>query len=971
VLNIEDEGRPSGMLSAGVSDPQAFLNAEQRGGTAPNGKPSMTIEEAGFHLVGGGPGWGGVLGQAYEVVYSFRSTAPTTMPGDTGGFSRFNAAQIAQTELALLAWGDVARISFMRAGNGTAGEEAYSNLGSIQFANYATGAEGAAAFGNYPGDPDPASSSGDVWVNSSLSYNTRPVQGGYGALVLVHEIGHAIGLTHPGDYDASDDADITYAADAEYYEDSQQFTVMSYFDETNTGASYGAAYGAAPMLDDISAAQQEYGANYATRAGDTVYGFNSTADRPWFLATNSNSTLIFAAWDAGGVDTFDFSGFSNTQVIDLQAGHFSSVGGLVGNVAIAANVVIEDAIGGAAADVLTGNASGNALYGRGGNDQLDGLAGNDHLTGGTGSDALQGGGGFDFARYDAAAAGVVVNLATGSGTAGEAAGDTLTGVEGLVGSSFGDVLWGEAGANSLFGLAGDDTLVGGASGDTLDGGDGTDQLYGGPDNDYLIGGAGFDYARYDPSSAGVSVNLATGLGAGGEAAGDVLSGVEGAVGSAFGDVLTGDAGANTFFGLGGDDTLFGGASGDTLDGGDGNDMLNGGAANDYVIGGAGFDYARYDASSAGVIVNLATGLGSAGEAGGDVFSGVEGAVGSAFSDFLTGDAGSNVFFGLGGSDSMFGAAGDDTLDGAAGSDTLSGDEGADHLYGGADGDVLAGGAGFDFARYDNAVAGVTVNLSTGSGTAGEAAGDMLISVEGLVGSQFGDDLTGDAGANTIFGVAGDDALAGGAAGDTLDGGDGADHLYGGADNDYLTGGAGFDFARYDNAAAGVSVDLLVGLGSAGEAAGDVLSGVEGLVGSAFGDLLVGDGGGNTIYALAGADTLQGGGGGDVLIGGAGADRFVYVATGDSAPAAADQILDFSLAEGDRVDLSAVDANTGLAGDQAFALVGAFSNQAGQAVLAYDAGRDTTSLGLDVNGDSQIDFQLILNGRLTTAEGFLL
>jgi serralysin len=853
VLNIDNSGERSTWEMGENRGPQAFLNAEQRGATAANGKPSMTIQEAGFHLIGGEPGWSGALGQGYNVTYAFRSAAPTTMPDDTGGFSRFSAAQIAQTERALLSWSDVANITFTRVGSGT-GSNAYSNSASILFANYATGAAGAAAFGNYPGNVDFASSSGDVWVNSTLSYNANPVQGGYGGLVLVHEIGHAIGLAHPGEYDAEDGVEITYAADAEYYEDSVQYTVMSYFDETDTGASFKGAYGAVPMLDDISAAQQEYGVNTATRTGDTVYGFNSTADRVWFSATNANTILIFAVWDAGGVDTFDFSGFNQAQIIDLQSGHFSNVGGLIGNVAIAANVVIESAIGGSGADTLQGNAAANSLYGNGGNDQL---------TGGAGADVLQGGSGFDFARYDMAVGGVVVSLATGGGSGGEAAGDLLTGIEGLVGSLFGDGFTGDLQANTLYGLAGDDTLAGGASGDTLDGGDGNDQLYGGDQNDYVIGGGGFDFARYDTSNVGVSVNLATGLAAGGEAAGDALSAIEGLVGSTFGDLLAGDAGANSIYGLAGDDTLTGAAGSDSLDGGDGND----------------------------------------------------------------------------------------------------------HLYGGAGGDVLVGGAGYDFVRYDSS-AGVAVNLTIGLGLFGEAAGDVLSGIEGLVGSQFADGLTGEAGANSLYGLGGDDTLAGGAGGDTLDGGDGDDHLHGGVDNDYVIGGAGYDFARYDDAAAGVEVSLATGLGTAGQAAGDVLSGIEGLVGSAFGDVLVGDGSGNSLYALAGDDVLQGGGGGDLLAGGDGADRFLYLALGDSTASAVDQILDFSLAEGDRVDLTAIDANTGLAGDQAFVLAGAFSSQAGQAVLTYDANHNTTSLGLDVNGDSQSDFLLTLSGHLTTAEGFL-
>ena len=115
------------------------------------------------------------------------------------------------------------------------------------------------------------------------------------------EIGHAIGLAHPGDYNTGGSP--TYANSAIYYEDSRQYTVMSYFSESNTGAYFGGRYTAAPLLDDIAAIQLAYGANMSTRLGDTTYGYNSTADRPWFDVVASGSRLIFAVWDAGGTDS--------------------------------------------------------------------------------------------------------------------------------------------------------------------------------------------------------------------------------------------------------------------------------------------------------------------------------------------------------------------------------------------------------------------------------------------------------------------------------------------------------------------------------------------------------------------------------------------------------------------------------------------------------------------------------------------
>jgi Ca2+-binding RTX toxin-like protein len=558
----------------GGDGPLAFLNADDRGGLGSNGKISLTPGGAALTLTRSNLGWGASVGQAANVTFAFRSTAPTAMPDDTTGFTRFTDLQIAATLLALAAWSEVANITFTRVNDG----DGYSNGAVMLFGNYASGSEGAAAFAYMPRNTSLTSTSGDVWINASLSYNATPVVLGYGQQVLTHEVGHAIGLSHPAGYNAGAGQSLSYAANAGYYEDSRQYTIMSYFNESNTGGSFGAGrYSAAPLMDDIAAAQRLYGANMATRTGDNTYGFNSNAGQTWFSATSASSSLIFAVWDAGGTDTFDFSGYGNNQIIDLRQGSFSNVGALIGNVSIALGVVIENATGGSGADTIYGNPANNVLRGGAGNDRIDGGLGSDTVvfsgarsqytitwngqigtvTGPDGTDTISNVEFLSFADQTIAAA-----PTGGLNVSGDITANTMTG------GALGDRLSGLGGNDTISGLGGNDVLDGGTGDDVLNGGDGDDVLIGGFGNDTLAGGAGFDQANYASAASGVTVNLATGLTTGG-AGNDTLTSIEWVIGSAFADTLIGSAGS------------------DVLDGGGGNDTIRGGSGDDVIIAGAG------------------------------------------------------------------------------------------------------------------------------------------------------------------------------------------------------------------------------------------------------------------------------------------------------------------------------------------------------------------------------------------------
>ena len=585
-----------------------------------------------------------------------------------------------------------------------------------------------------------------TWNGGNLDVDSYTYQ------TFIHEIGHALGLGHAGPYNGN----AVYGIDNTYLNDSWAFTIMSYFDQQESGYFGDIRFVLGPQIADIIAVQDLYGVNTTTRLGDTVYGFNST-ETDVHDFTQFTRAPSLSIWDAGGIDTLDFSGYSEDQKIDLVQEHFSDVNGIRGVISIARGTIIENAIGGSGIDTIIGNSDNNIL------------------TGNAGDDILDGGAGVDYAAFSGAQSEYTISFdsATGSFTVAHNNGgadgtDTLSNIEFArfsdgdveliptatpltenadvyTGTANSDFIDGLGGDDTLNGLGGNDQLLGGAGADTVNGGAGNDTLRGGTGNDLLTGSTGDDTLF-------------------GDAGNDRL---EGGAGN---DTLDGGDGIDRLYGLGGNDALDGGLGNDSLFGGSGNDILHGGDGNDTLIGVAGTDVLY-------------------GEAGDDHLDGG----GSA--DILYGGDGNDRLFGRGGSDQLFGGAGNDTLNGGStaddlnggdGDDTINGVGGADNILGGAGIDTINAGGGADIV--DGGAGNDTILGKGGADRLSGGAGDDTID-----GGTANDVLFGNDGADTLIGAGGKDQLDGGAGDDTLSGGGGNDILIGGAGNDTLTGGATRDY----------------------------------------------------------------------------------------------------------------------------------------------------------------------------------
>ena len=484
----------------------------------------------------------------------------TATDAERAAYVRMSNFKASQAEAAFELWDDLIAKDMNRTpsfdGNGAPQNLATKDMIQFYYHNSSNGT--AAPARSYNGSNIANSFGGNDWkmydsqveirAGDARSDEDNDVKNGHwGFETFLHEIGHSLGLWHPGPYNGTVSSSQVYM-----FQDNRQFSIMSYNNPGafGNGANWGANLEAGaqltlssqtgiaastPMVYDIAAIQAIYGADPTTRTGSDVYGFNATfigsnaakAD-PYRFSTSTGS--VFSIYDAdGNQDRLDGQLFNDNQLIDLNPGSYSSMGrefGLTGqqlinNVGIAFNTTIEDAYGGSGNDTIFGNDADNRLIGNGGNDTFRGGGGTNSLEGGEGSDTyvISDEARIDFVN-DSGSTGIDTVEFTHASTLDWAAGVFLGDVahasfpEGMleryVGSNDADRI-----SMSVNGSPGGVKLVGNGGSDQLLGGRGGDNIQGGTGGDIIDGRRGIDTANFADHfgnfSGGWNIDLIAGM----------------------------------------------------------------------------------------------------------------------------------------------------------------------------------------------------------------------------------------------------------------------------------------------------------------------------------------------------------------------------------------------------------------------------------------------------------------------------
>ncbi|WP_099235444.1 M10 family metallopeptidase C-terminal domain-containing protein [Pseudomonas sp. ICMP 460] len=382
-------------VPAGYDVVQRALEENKRGAEkrSEDEDPSLTSAQVADRLNRAGSRWrDSNRNGKTELTYEFANAPPRGFRefkriNSKSGIDKVLPLSLLHKELINKAhqeYADVANLTFTEQARG-------ASEGHLTHRGYVTGNNASTMLGfAYKPDPRDPEVQGTVWLRlaEQTSGPRNPANADRNDMItekwrstMIHELGHSLGLDHPH-------GDENEKLEPQYYaEDLRTYSIMSYTTPFLNDAEE-SVHPVSLMMDDMRAIQAKYGANYATRNGNTTYGFNSNTDRDQYSLKTAQDKPLFSVWDGGGWDTLDFSEFSQDQTINLNAGSFSSVAGLEGNVGIAHGVTIEEARGGQGKNTLIGNAAFNVLRGGRSDDIIYGGSGGAQTWGGAGANTF-------------------------------------------------------------------------------------------------------------------------------------------------------------------------------------------------------------------------------------------------------------------------------------------------------------------------------------------------------------------------------------------------------------------------------------------------------------------------------------------------------------------------------------------------------------------------------------------------------